>query len=158
MRIEVTIRDAIEADRQAVVTVAVRAFADVRREHSGEVLTRTWADWEANTLQAVCLNTTLIAEVAGEPVGFATYELDDRSRIGTVSDNAVLPEYRGRGIGGLLLAGVLKRMAEAGMEFAQVETGLDSPYAPARRMYERHGFQPLHRSIGLVKELQRELG
>ena len=70
-------------------------------------------------------------------MGFSSYKLNDATRIGTVDDNAVLPAYRGRGIGGQLLARVLEFIEAAGMEFAQVSTGLEEPYASARRLYER---------------------
>ena len=86
-------------------------------------------------------------------VGFATYELDDATRMGTVSDNAVLPAYRGRGIGAQLLTRVLRLMEEAGMEFAEVSTGSDDSYSPARRMYERQGFEPYFRSVYYMKKL-----
>ena len=99
------------------------------------------------------VSMVVIAEAAGTAVGFATYELDDATRIGTVSDNAVLPEYRGRGIGAQLLARVLRLMEAAGMEFAQVSTGLEEPYTPARRMYERQDFKPNFRSVYYMKKL-----
>ena len=67
-------------------------------------------------------------------MGFSSFKLNDATQIGTVDDNAVLPAYRGRGIGGQLLARVLELIEAAGMEFAQVSTGLEEPYASARRM------------------------
>ena len=152
-RSEAEIRKAVEADLQALVTLILRAFADVREQQSGEVLARIWADWEANHVPAIDLSSVILAEVAGTAAGFATYGLNDATRIGTVSDNAVLPEYRGQGIGGQLLNAVLSLMEQAGMEFAQVSTGLEESYAPARRMYERQGFKPLCRSILYGREL-----
>ena len=86
-------------------------------------------------------------------MGFSSYVLNDATRIGTVDDNAVLPAYRGRGIGGQLLARVLEIIEAAGMEFAQVSTGLEEPYASARHMYERQDFEPLNHSIHYVKKL-----
>jgi len=130
----------------------VCAFRDVRERQSGEVYCRTWQDWEAD-LNHVLESSNVVAEVAGKLVGFATYELNGATCIGTVSDNAVLPAYRSRGIGRQLLECVLGQIEAAGMEFAQVSTGLEGPYMPARRMYARQGFEPLHRSIRYVKKL-----
>ena len=103
--------------------------------------------------QEIDIKKVIIAEIDGEAVGFSSYKLNDATRIGTVDDNAVLPAYRGRGVGGQLLARVLEINEAAGMEFAQVSTGLAEPYASARRMYERQGFEPLNRSIHYVKKL-----
>ena len=150
---EVEIRHAVEADRQTLITLVVRAFADVRAQQSGEILARTWAHWEANHVQTIDLSSVVLAEVAGKAVGFASYEIDRRTRIGTVSDNAVLSSYRGQGIGGQLLVRVLELITESGMEFAQVSTGLEEPYAAARRMYERQGFTPYFRSVYYMKKL-----
>ncbi len=154
----VTIRHAVEADRETLIVLIVHAFEDVttnrwREQQFGVIGGRAWDEWEADIMRTIDVNMVLIAEVAGMAVGFATYELDDAARIGTVSDNAVLPAYRGRGIGAQLLARVLRLMEEAGMEFAEVSTGSDDPYMPARRMYERQDFKPYFRSVYNMKKL-----
>ena len=155
---EIEIRQAVEADRDSLAELIVRAFADVttnrsREEQFGIIGGRPWDEWEADIMRTIAVDRVIIAEAAGVAVGFATYELDEATRIGTVSDNAVLPEYRGRGIGAQLLTRVLGLMAAAGMEFAEVSTGSDDPYMPARRMYERQGFTPYFRSISYMKKL-----
>ena len=153
----VRMRRAAASDRQTLAKLMVRAYADVRARQTGEVLARTWADWEANHVQTIDLDRVVLAEAAGKTVGFASYDLDRGTRIGLVSDNAVLPDFRGRGVGGELLARVLAIMREAGMEFAQVFTGPEEPYAPARRMYERHGFRPFNRSVLYARQLAQSV-
>ena len=149
----IAIRQAVEADRDIIVGLCVLAYADVRAQQSGEILDRIWEKWQADLPHVFDIKKVVIAEVDGEAVGFASYKLDAATRIGTVDDNAVLPHYRGRGVGRQMLACVLKIIEAAGMEFARVSTGLDEPYAPARRMYERQGFEPLHRSVTYFKRL-----
>ena len=56
-------------------------------------------------------------------------------------------------LAGKLLARVLEIIEAAGMEFAQVSTGSDDPYTPARRMYERQDFTPYFRSVYYMKKL-----
>ncbi len=150
---EFNIRQAVEADREILVELFVLAYEDVRAQQDGDMLERIWDEWKAELPHMIDIKRVIIAEVAGRAVGFATYQLNDATRIGTVDDNAVLPEFRGRGIGARLLAFVLKQIEAAGMEFAQVSTGLEAPYAPARRMYERQGFTPLNRSVTYFREL-----
>ena len=154
----VRIRQAVEADRETLIDLIVRAFEDVTTNRSremqfGVIGGRLWDEWEADLMRTIDVKMVLIAEVAGLAVGSATYELDDATRIGRVSDNAVLPEFRGRGIGAQLLARVLELMDEAGMEFAEVSTGSDDSYMPARRMYERQDFKPYFRSVYYMKKL-----
>jgi len=154
---EATIRQAVEADRETLIQLIVRAFADVtvlrwREERCGVIGGRRWEEWEADLMRTVDVNRVIVAEVNGQAVGFAVYELDDKTRIGNVSDNAVLPEFRRRGIGERLIAHVLILMKEAGMELAQVSTGLEDAYAPARRMYERQGFEEIYQSVFYMKQ------
>ena len=149
---DVTIRPALEADREKLIELIVQGFAEVtvhrwREERYGVIGGRTWDEWKADDVRAIDVANVVIAEADGKPVGLATFHVNEETRIGMVGNNAVLPAYRGRGIGGLLHARVLELIAAAGMEFAQVTTGLDDCYEPARRMYERQGFQPLYRSV-----------
>ena len=155
---DVTIRIAKEADRETLIELIVRGFADVtvnrwREERYGIIGGRTWDEWKADDMRTINITNVVIAETDGIAVGFATYHVNEKTRIGTVGNNAVLPEYRGRGIGGLLDARVLELIEEAGMEFAQVSTGLEDCYEPARRMYERQGFKELNRSIVYMMRL-----
>ncbi len=152
-RINFIIRQAVEADRENLVELFVLAYEDVCAQQDGDLLERIWDEWRVGLPHMIDIKKVIVAEVAGRAVGFASYQLDDFTRIGTVDDNAVLPEFRGRGIGARLLARVLKQIEEAGMEFAQVSTGLEESYTPARRMYERKGFTPLNRSVTYFREL-----
>lgn len=156
---EVTIRHAVEADRETLIELIVQGFADVtvnrwREERYGVIGGRTWDEWKADDMRTIDMRNVVVAELAGKAVGFATFHVNERTRIGTVGNNAVLPEYRGHGIGGRLDARVLELIEEAGMEFAQVSTGLEDCYEPARRMYERQGFEELNRSIVYMMRLR----
>ena len=128
----VEIRQSAEADREILIELFVLAYEDVRAQQSGDILERIWDEWEADLRQTIDIKKVIIAEI---------------------DDEAVLPAYRGRGIGGQLLARVLEIIEAAGMEFAQVSTGLEEPYASARRMYGRQDFEPLNHSIHYVKKL-----
>ena len=56
------------------------------------------------------------------------------------------------GIGPKLYDKVLQTMKEQGMEYATVTTGLDDGHAPARRAYQKAGFEILGYTQ-LVREL-----
>ncbi len=81
-----------------------------------------------------------VVELDGEVVGFCTYVLRD-SGVGEIGNNAIDPDYQGRGLGSAMHRECLRRMREAGMQYAQVGTGLDKSHAPARRAYQAVGFR-----------------
>ena len=94
-----------------------------------------------------------VCEVEGTIVGFVTFYLDRDSGIGTIGNNAVDPECGLKGIGQQLYAATLLRFREEGLSFAKVGTGLDDAHAPARRAYERAGFDIRHEDVTYFMKL-----
>lgn len=99
---------------------------------------------QADYLKGICApEATLeiyVYELAGEIAGFCALSLDTENLIGEIDLNAVHPDHQGQGIGSAIYAFVFERMREAGMKVATVGTGADDSHAPARRAYERSGF------------------
>ncbi len=81
-----------------------------------------------------------VCEEEGRIVGFAGCSLDFNSKIGTVGHNAADKSCGVKGIGQQLYKAVLNYFREQGMVVAKVFTGLDEAHAPARRAYQRAGF------------------
>ncbi|WP_426596029.1 GNAT family N-acetyltransferase [Cellulomonas sp. McL0617] len=52
------------------------------------------------------------------------------------------PDARGRGVGAAMLAHVLTEATGRGYRTVHLETGTEDYFAPARRLYERAGFEP----------------
>lgn len=84
---------------------------------------------------------TLIAFMDGKPAGvancFYSFSTFRASKVLNIHDLAVSPEYRGKGIGELLLAAAEKKAAETGCCKVTLEVREDNR---ARSLYERHGF------------------
>ena len=59
---------------------------------------------------------------------------------GEIKAMRTAPEARGAGIGGRMLAFLLGQARERGYRRLSLETGSQPFFAPARRLYERHGF------------------
>jgi GNAT superfamily N-acetyltransferase len=79
----------------------------------------------------------LIVESGGAPVG--RLYTDERPASVHLIDIALLPEWRGRGLGGAILADLIADAAARGLAVSlQVEK-----VNPARRLYERLGFRTL---------------
>jgi len=80
----------------------------------------------------------LVAERSGRCVGYVEERVMERgAHIGRL---AVAPPFQGRGIGGLLLAEVLTRTWEQGIERVTLNTQEEN--LASRRLYRRFGFRP----------------
>ncbi|MDA0747820.1 MAG: GNAT family N-acetyltransferase [bacterium] len=76
----------------------------------------------------------------GEVVAFVTFRMDNEKLLGILTNNAVAPEVQGKGIGTAMYTHVLDLFRKQGLRYASVGTGLDEGHAPARRAYEKVGF------------------
>ncbi len=94
-----------------------------------------------------------ICEEGGRPVGFVTVDSDPRLKMGIIGNNAVDPDCGLKGIGQQMYQFVLDRFRAEGLRFANVDTGLDAGHAPARRAYERAGFDTSLASIHYYMKL-----
>ena len=104
----------------------------------------------------------VFAELEGEPLGAAWLRLltGERRGYGYVADNvpelavAVLPQWRGRGVGSALLRRLLLAARE---RHTRVSLSVNAAN-PARRLYERLGFrdvEPRSAAIVMVLDLDR---
>ena len=147
----VTIRDLDDHDVETVVSIAKHAwepiFASFQNLLGDDIFRVVYPDWKADKEKQIRSGVEhgppvyfIVADVEGKTVGFASFSLDLNRHIGEIGNNAVDPEYQNRGIASSLYAEVLKRMKSAGMNTAQVSTGLDDSHAPARSAYKTAGF------------------
>ena len=94
-----------------------------------------------------------VCEEGGTIVGFVTFSLDRERKIGTIGNNARDPECELKGIGQQMYRAVLDYFRSQGMLYARVHTGLDYAHAPARRAYERAGFNIRHEDVDYYMKL-----
>jgi ribosomal protein S18 acetylase RimI-like enzyme len=81
----------------------------------------------------------VVAECANTVVGYASFDLTHGGAVGVVGNNAVAPQWQGRGIGGQLIRQVIRELAGRGVQLLEVAT-FDHDL-PAQRVYERCGFE-----------------
>lgn len=98
-------------------------------------------------------NRVLVCEEGGRLVGFVTFRMSEEDGIGEIGNNAVDPDCGLKGIGQQLYKAALDCFREHGLAFAKVGTGLDWAHAPARRAYERAGFDISHQNVTYWQEL-----
>jgi GNAT superfamily N-acetyltransferase len=97
--------------------------------------------------------TVYVAQRGAELVGFVSVRLDLEKCVGEIGLNAVDPAHASKGIGTALYEFALARMKEAGMKVATVGTGGDPSHAPARRAYEKVGFDREIPSVWMYRSL-----
>lgn len=87
----------------------------------------------------------LVAEVDGRVVGFVRAEVRERpilesGRIGVLVELYVHPQYRRRGIAGMLVREASRQLAARGITVLGAE--FPSANVIAKSFYEKHGFRP----------------
>ncbi len=146
------IRPARPEDLPRVKEIALRAwepiYTDYKARMGDELFLLLWPKgWQDEKASQIADHFqrwpewSLVAELDGQIVGFITFTLDTERKIGEIGNNAVDPDYQGRGIGSAQYAYVLELFREQGMAYARVGTGLDEAHAPARAAYAKTGFK-----------------
>ena len=144
-----TIRSYRPADRDAVLRLALRAwapvFASIRNTLDPAVYDVFYPDgWQAHhqaSVQTVLDEQTVwVADSDGDVIGFTSAVLHPEDDLGEIHMLAVDPDRQGEGVGAALTEHALAWIQASGMPLAMVETGADPGHGPARRTYERAGF------------------
>jgi ribosomal protein S18 acetylase RimI-like enzyme len=119
------------------------AFASMLSDELHDFLFTGWQAAKARDVARVVGDQpgrALVAVADEQIVGFVTFRLDEARQVGEIGNNAVDPQWQGRGIATTLYRAVLELMREGGMRVAKVTTGLDEGHAPARASYGKVGF------------------
>ena len=90
---------------------------------------------------------------AGGVVGFVSLRTNPETLIGEIGLNAVDPKHAQRGIGTAMYEFAVQRLKRAGMRVATVGTGGDASHAPARKAYQKAGFDAAIPSVWMSRLL-----
>jgi ribosomal protein S18 acetylase RimI-like enzyme len=167
---EIVIRSLQPSDVDALAAIAVAAwqpiFAFYRRTMGDDLFFAAHPGWQqekARQVRNACaLDGSAIVAVAEVPtightaarvVGFCTCYANSMTGIGEVGNNAVHPDWQGERIAQRLYAYVFERLRERGMRYVRVRTGGDPAHAPARRAYQKAGFEIALPGVEYYREL-----
>ena len=158
-----TIRPYRPEDLETIVDIADRAWRPINRAYQEAYGDDLYAILFPNPDTRVGENVkrgieahpgrTIVCEEDDRIIGFCNYWIDDEKKIGTIGYNAREPECKIKGIGRRMYAWVLEEFRRLGMRYAKVMTGLDDGHAPARRAYERAGFNISHGTVDYYMKL-----
>lgn len=95
-----------------------------------------WPLWDLVGVLTLPNVVRLKAMMAGEMVGFIAGDIRASERLAWIATIGVLPEYRGRGIGGALL-----RACEGRLKMPRVRLNVRVSNHPAIHLYLRMGYQ-----------------
>jgi ribosomal protein S18 acetylase RimI-like enzyme len=158
-----TIRPFRTEDTATVVEIANLAWERIHDSHRAIFGAELYAvlfpedrERKGNEMRRHCAHTPdriWICELHERPVGFIMWSMDVTKRIGTVGNNGLHPDVDGQGLGTFMYRSLLEHFRAKGMRHAKVHTGLDEGHAPARRAYERMGFNIRHEAVDYYMEL-----
>lgn len=158
------IREFRDEETETLAAIALAAwkpvYAEFRRAMGGAIFDALYPDWredKARQIRSACrpdrVGRVLVAELGGTIVGFATFYPNRYPKVAEIGNNAVHPDYQSRGIATLLYERVFDELRAAGVRFVKVETGGDPAHAPARRAYEKAGFDRSYPHVTYYREL-----
>jgi ribosomal protein S18 acetylase RimI-like enzyme len=158
------IRPFARGDYHRVLHICVSAFTPI---HEGfekalgpEIFARQYDGWKDRYADDLIRLTNAgpqtqvhVAEREGVVVGFVTTTMEEKTRVGEIGLNAVLPAHQGKGAGKAMYAFALDALKARGAEVAYVGTGADAAHAPARAAYEAMGFDKSIPSVHYFRKL-----
>ena len=143
----------------AVEAIVIEAWTPIREEYKREIgnelYSMAFGDWKKKKVEQVLSNMRkgrgYVALVDGEVAGFIHYSVGGDKISAEVGNNAVSSRFRGRGIAQKMYSFVEEKMKNEGVKYVTVVTGLDNGHAPARRAYEKAGFDKGLESVRYFK-------
>lgn len=163
---DILIREVRPDDADALARIATEAWRPIyeyRRQTLGDELYELAypdaLEHKAEQVRRVCGPDTSaevrVVEKDGSVAGFITFFIDVKPGMGEIGNNAVHPDFQGQGIGRRMYAHVFEEMKKRGQTHVKVATGGegDPTHAPARRAYEKSGFDRKLPSVTYFRKL-----
>jgi len=159
---EIVIVAAREEHFEIAGDMAIKAWTPIHEEYKrllGEEIHKTffddWRDKKKNSvINSLASPRGYVALVDDVVAGFISYRVDENAKTGEIIGNAVDDKFRGMGIGTMMYEFVMDKMREEGMAAVVVTTGGDDAHAPARRAYEKAGFEKFLPSVKYYKKFK----
>ena len=147
---DILIQPYVPQHLNAIVDLSLRAWAPVFEaieiEMGPEKYKQYYPDWRASqkeSVDSVCKNQNMPTWTAlkdDTPVGFVGVKLHPDDKMGEIYIVAVDPDSQGQGVASRLIEFAVDWMKTQDLKMCIIDTGADPGHAPARRTYEKLGF------------------
>lgn len=154
------IRPAHFNDIPVILDITRQAFGPVSMDRMRQDLFseklggKEWHEYKNREVEATLkanIYSAIVCEIDGKVAGYATVFYDTERGIANIGNNAVYPEYQGRGIGKAMQAEIKRRMLEEGYKKFAVST-LSNDIA-AQKIYEKLGYEKYIENFNYLKKL-----
>lgn len=153
------IRSYQPADLPLLKAITVEAFTGVAIDHGiekqfGPINGHDWKWRKSRHLDDDAARDPagiFVAEDEGRVVGYITTWQDREAGIGHIPNIAIAPEFRGQGIGRLLIEHALAHFRASGLSHAKIETLAQN--AVGNHLYRDLGFVEVARQVHFVARL-----
>ena len=149
--------DTLQEVRRAAFAPIFQSFREIVGPEIAAVAFARADEEQADYLRKICGSDSdhhvFVAAIGAQIVGFVSWSTDETSRVGEIGLNAAHPDHSNRGLGQKMYEYALSEMRRGGMLVATVGTGGDASHAPARRAYQKVGFQVWIPSIQMYRRL-----
>ena len=150
---EMSIRTYQPKDEARVKDLTIAAFTGVSIEHNIE---NSWpgllpVPWGERKWPMVAGDLTdhpedcFVAEYKGEVIAFATTRINRTNSVGQIPDMAVDEQFRGKGIGRMLIEHCLRHFRDQQLTLARIETLTQNPIG--RHLYPDLGFEEVAQQV-----------
>ncbi|MCH2212048.1 MAG: GNAT family N-acetyltransferase [Fuerstiella sp.] len=160
--LQITIRAFRPDDLEVIRQITVEAFSGVSIDEAAELVCGTinGHDWKWRKARHIDGDVArevegilVVESVAGEVVGYITTWQDVDAGIGYIHNLAVVPEWRGQGLGRLLIQRALDRFRDAGLSHARIETLAQNEVG--QHLYTSIGFREVARQVHFFADLSK---
>lgn len=144
-----------------ILKIALNSWTDIHNAYASlitndihDALFSDWKDQLKVTIEKhLTENNGYVALTDGKVAGFSTFRYEFDGKLGVFGHNSVSEDFRGKRIASRMYNFIKYKMAENGTKYAKVTTGLDDGHAPARRAYEKTGFNRMVPTVTYYMEL-----
>ncbi len=160
---DIHIREARGADIEHIVRIASKAWRPIYEHRMREMGTELYGAFfpdcqssKASELRVSFHSSKIlfyVAEIAQRIVGFVSCHPDEASGTAEIGNNAVDPDFQGRGVAGIMYEHIFDCLRARGIHYVQLNPGDDPAHRPARRAYQKSGFQTHISSVRYFRKI-----
>jgi ribosomal protein S18 acetylase RimI-like enzyme len=150
-----------ESDRDVLREITAVCFDGVSIDQNieelfGEIAGKDWTWRKKRQIEddiKVHAEGIFVAQVDGSVVGYVCSRVDHATKVGGITNIAVIPAHQKKGIGKELVDAAMAHLKSEGMEYVRIEALEQN--AVGRHFYPRLGFEEVARQVHYIMPIDR---